>query len=118
MGRVRALGSARQGTEETSRLRFTSLALAPLTLGFVWLVLSLLHKDYNGARAELGEPIPAILVLLFVLTGVYHMQIGMRSVIRDYIHGGAAEWALIANVFFSAVVGLACVYALLRIGFV
>ena len=58
-------------------------------------------------------------MLLFVLVGVYHMQLGMRSVILDYLHGHAREWALIANICSSpARSALACVYAVLRIGFV
>jgi len=98
-------------------MHLTSLALVPLTFAFVWLVLSLLHKDYNGARAELAEPIPAIVLLLFVMAGVYHMQMGMRSVILDYLQGHAREWAIILNAFFAAALGLACVYAILRISF-
>jgi len=100
------------------RLRLTSLALVPLTIAFVWILLTLLAKDYNGARAELSEPLPALLVLMFVLAGVYHMTIGMRSVIVDYLHGAAREWALTANTLFCGALGLACVYAILRIGFV
>jgi succinate dehydrogenase / fumarate reductase membrane anchor subunit len=118
LGRVRFLGSARLGAEESWRMQLTSVALVPLTLAFVWLVLSLLHKDYNGARAELAEPFPAIVLLLFVLVGVYHMQVGMRSVILDYLHGHAREWALIANAFFAVALGLTCFYAVLRISFV
>ena len=118
LGRVGYLGSARSGVRDDWFMRLTSVALVPLTIAFVWLLLSLLSKDYNGARAELGSPGPAILVLLFVLAGVYHMQLGMRSIILDYVGGHAREWALIANLFFCAAVGLACVYAVLRIGFV
>jgi succinate dehydrogenase / fumarate reductase membrane anchor subunit len=118
LGQVRWLGAAHFGTEEAQRLRLTSIALVPLTITFVWIVLSLLSKDYNGARAELGEPLPALLVLMFVLAGVYHMAIGMRSVIADYIHGKGREWALTINSLFCLALGLACVYALLRIGFV
>jgi len=118
LGRVRWLGAAHFGTEEAQTLRLTSIALVPLTIAFVWLLLSLLSKDYNGARAELGEPLPALLVLTFTLAGVYHMAIGMRSVIADYVHGLTREWALMANNLFAAALGLACVYALLRIGFV
>jgi succinate dehydrogenase / fumarate reductase membrane anchor subunit len=118
LGRVRFLGSAHLGADETARLRLTSIALVPLTIGFVWLMLFLLHKDYNGVRAELGQPGPAVLMLLFVLAGVYHMQIGMRSVIVDYIHGHAREWALTANTLFAFALGLSCIYAVLRIGFV
>ena len=118
LGRVRLLGSAHLGTEETARLRLTSIALVPLTFGFVWLVLSLLHKDYNGVRAELGQPLPAIVLLLFILAGAYHMQIGMRSVIEDYVQGRARDWALLVNAFFAVAMGVTCIYAILRIGFV
>ena len=60
LGRVRWLGSARLGAEDNWRMRVTSLALVPLSLAFVVLVLTLLHKDYNGARAAMGEPLPAV----------------------------------------------------------
>ena len=118
LGRVRFLGSARLGAEDNWRMRLTSLALIPLSLAFVVIVLTLLHKDYNSARAEMGEPLPAVLVLLFVLAGVYHTELGMRTVISDYVHGHAREWALIANTCVAVSLGLACVYAVLRIGFV
>ena len=118
LGRVRFLGSARTGTTEAWLIHLTSLALVPLTLGFVWLLLDLLRKDYNGVRAELGKPLPAIVLLLFILAGVYHMQIGMKSVILDYLHGHVREWALIANAFFAVALGMVCIYAVLRIGFV
>ncbi|MGD0561538.1 MAG: succinate dehydrogenase, hydrophobic membrane anchor protein [Roseiarcus sp.] len=118
LSRVRYLGSARVGAEENWLQHVTSVALIPLTIAFAWLVLTLLHKDYNGVRAELGRPLPAIVLVLFVLVGLYHMQIGLRAIILDYVHGHAREWALMITAFFAAAVGLACVYAVLRIGFV
>lgn len=118
LGRVRGLGSARLGTQDNWLMRITSLALIPLSIAFVFLVLSLLHKDYHGARALMGEPLPAVIVLLFVLTGVYHTELGMRSVIVDYLQGQLREFALIANSCAAVSLGLACVYAVLRIGFV
>ena len=117
LGRVRFLGSARMGTNDAWLVHLTSVALVPLTIGFVWLVLDLLHKDYNGVRAELGRPIPAVLLLAFILTGVVHMEFGMRSIIVDYIGGQSRAWALAANALFAALLALACVYATLRIGF-
>src|SRR5271155_296967 len=113
LGRVRFLGSARLGAEESWLMRVTSTALVLLTIAFVWLVLSLLHKDYNGVRAELGQPIPAVVILLFVIVGIYHTQIGMRSVILDYVQGQAREWVLMINSFLAAALGLACIYAVL-----
>ncbi len=117
LGRVRFLGSARRGTNDAWLIHITSLALVPLTVGFVWLMLDLLHKDYNGVRAELGHPVPAILLLAFILCGIVHMELGMRSVIVDYISGQSRMWALAANTCFAALLALACLYATLRVAF-
>jgi succinate dehydrogenase membrane anchor subunit len=117
LGRVRFLGSARMGTTDAWFVHLTSIALVPLTVGFVWLVLDMLRKDYNGVRAELARPLPAILLLAFILAGIFHMELGMRSVIVDYIGGQARAWALVVNTLFAALLALACVYATLRIAF-
>src|SRR5271169_1925661 len=105
------------GTTEAWLVHLTSVALVPLTLGFVYLMLDLLRKDYNGVRAELGRPIPAILLLAFILAGIVHMELGMRSIIVDYINGQSRAWALAANTLLAALLALACVYATLRIAF-
>ena len=117
LGRVRFLGSARVGTTEARLVHLTSVALVPLTIGFVCLMLDLLRKDYNGVRAVLTRPIPAILLLAFILAGIVHMELGMRSIIVDYISGQSRAWALAANALFAALLALACIYAALRIGF-
>jgi succinate dehydrogenase / fumarate reductase, membrane anchor subunit len=117
LGRVRFLGSARTGTTDAWFVHLTSVALVPLTVGFVWLILDMLREDYNGVRAELARPIPAVLLLAFILAGIFHMELGMRSVIVDYIGGQSRAWALVANTLFAALLALACVYATLRIAF-
>ena len=117
LGRVRFLGSARTGTMDAWLVHLTSVALVPLTLGFVWLMVDLLRKDYNGVRAELTRPVPAILLLAFIFAGIVHMELGMRSVIVDYIGGQSRAWALAANTCFAALLALACLYATLRVAF-
>ena len=86
MSRVRFLGSAKSGTADAWAMRITSVALVPLSIAFVAIVLSLPGKDYAAVRAELGHPLAAILMLLFILSGVFHMKLGMQSIIDDYVH--------------------------------
>ena len=117
LSKVRFLGSARMGTNEAWLIHLTSLALVPLTISFVWLMLDLLRKDYNGVRVELTHPIPAILLLAFIFAGIVHMELGMRSLIVDYIGGQSRAWALAANTCFAALLVLACLYATLRVAF-
>lgn len=116
--RVRFLGSARSGTADAWAIRVTSVMLVPLSIAFVSVVLSLLGKDHAAVRAELGHPIPAILMLFFILATVFHMKLGMQSIIDDYVHDmHLKEWSLIANLVFSISIGLACVYAMLKLSF-
>ena len=117
LGRVRFLGSARSGAADSWLMRLTSLALFPLTIAFVWIILELVNRDYNGVRAELSHPLPAILLLAFVVAGIAHMELGMRSIIVDYVGGPARAWALLANTCFSSLLALACIYATLRLAF-
>jgi succinate dehydrogenase / fumarate reductase membrane anchor subunit len=116
--KIRYLGTARSGSGASWAMHVTSVALMPLAIAFVWTLASLIHKDYAQARAELGSPVPAILMLLFIGASIYHMKLGMQAIIDDYVHDSHLKsWALIANLFFSIVVGLACVYSLLKISF-
>jgi succinate dehydrogenase / fumarate reductase membrane anchor subunit len=116
--RASYLGSARRGSQDVWLIHVTAVALIVLASGFVLMLLTLLSKDYNGVRAELGHPFPALLTLLFALVATFHMHLGMRSIILDYVDGHAREWALIANICFAGAVALACAYAVLRIGFI
>ncbi len=113
-----AQSAAKAATADAWRMRVTSIALVPLAIGFVCVILKLIGKDYAAAHAELGHTAPALLILLFLLAGIIHMKIGMQSIIDDYVH--AARWkeaALMGNLFFSVVIGMACVYAVLKISF-
>jgi succinate dehydrogenase / fumarate reductase membrane anchor subunit len=83
---VRHLGSARDGLREWQVQRWTALALIPLGLYFVASLLWLATSDQVTAAAWLASPIPALLVILFVLAALAHALIGLRSVFDDYVH--------------------------------
>jgi len=119
MSKVRYLGSARSGTRHMMHTRLTAAALLPLSIIFVCIVVSLVGKDYNTVRAALGNPFVSIVILLFLLAGIYHMMLGMQMIIEDYIYGEhTKQWSLTANTCFAIAVGLACAYAVLRLSFV
>ena len=116
LARVRGLGSAKDGTGHFWWIRVTSVLLAFLTIHSVGLAVGLIGVDYATARAALGRPINAIPLLLLILAGVYHMWLGMQVIIEDYVHseGPKVLW-LMLNWIFSAVVGLTCVFAVLKL---
>ena len=116
--KVRYLGAAHSGTGAARIMHLTSLALMPLSIAFVWTLVRLSRMDYAAARAELGKTVPAILMILFVGASLWHMKVGMQSIIDDYVHGRhAKEAALVANTFLAVLVAACCFYAVLRMSF-
>lgn len=118
LGRVRGLGAAKSGTGHFWLQRLTAVSNLPLAVVFVGVVAALSGSSHAGAVALLGNPLVAILMLLFVLSATIHMRIGMQVVIEDYVHGELAKLAaLMANTFFAIVIGLSAAFALLKISF-
>jgi succinate dehydrogenase / fumarate reductase membrane anchor subunit len=118
LGRVRGLGSAKAGTEHFWRQRVTAAANLILIVVFVVLLLVLQAGSYADVRAALANPLVSILMVGMVISGVWHMKIGMQVIIEDYLHVETVKiLALVANTFFCGAVGLACVIALLKIAF-
>ena len=117
LSRVTGLGAARSGTEHFWRQRLTGLANVPLTIGLVVIVVMLIGKPYPQAIAILSHPLAALILLAAVISAAVHMRIGMQVIIEDYVHSdGLKVLALFANTFFSFAIGLAGVYAILKIG--
>jgi len=84
--RVSQLGSARDGLREWRLQRLTAVALIPLGLCFAASLLWLASSDQATAAAWLASPVPALLVMFFVLAGLAHALVGLRSVLLDYVH--------------------------------
>jgi len=118
LSRVRGLGSAKSGTEHFWRQRLTAIANIPLVLFFVISIVILAGSDHAGFVAYMSNPIVAILMLLMIVSALYHMCLGMQVIIEDYIHSeGLKVIALLGNTFFSIAVGVGCVFAILKLSF-
>lgn len=116
--RVRGLGAAHSGTQHFWHQRVTSVAGIPLTIALLIIGIALLGRSHAAAVQILGSPIVAIIMLLFIINMAYHMWIGMQEIILDYVHEDKLKLlALMANTFFVFAIGLACVFALLKLSF-
>jgi succinate dehydrogenase / fumarate reductase membrane anchor subunit len=116
LGRVRALGASHSGTTDFWRQRVTAVALTLLIVPVIVIVLMLLGRNQAGAAQILGSLPIAMILLLFIVASVWHMKIGMQVVIEDYVHNEKLKLAsIMANGFFSALVALASVYAILKL---
>ncbi len=118
LGKVRGLGSAREGGEHWLTERATSIAL--LLLG-VWLIASLLflpRLDHRTLAEWLRSPVAAVPMALFVIIAFRHALDGMKTVVDDYVHDGGNRFAVNLILLFAAVAGGAtALFALARIAF-
>ena len=116
LGRVRGLGSARSGTTHWWRQRLTALALLPLIIWFVIGLVSHVGAEHAVVVAWIATPLNAALLVLLLTAGFWHVQLGGRVIIEDYIHGeGLKIFSVVALNFATIAVGLACVLAVLKL---
>jgi succinate dehydrogenase / fumarate reductase membrane anchor subunit len=114
LARVRGLGAARKGTDHFVAQRVTAIALVALVLWFVWAIAVHAGATYTASAAFLSNPVNATLMLLLVLTGIYHLMVGLQVVIEDYTSEATRLVLLLANRFACAVVALGCTVAILK----
>jgi len=118
LAKVRGLGSAREGTGHFWRQRLTAIANIPLTLFFVGFLIALNGAGYAEVRAALANPFVALVLALVLISGLIHMRLGMQVIIEDYITCEGLKLATIAlNTFFTVAVGVASIFALLKLAF-
>ena len=116
--KVEGLGTAREGTLHFWRQRLTGIANIPLTLFFVGFLVVMNGAGYAEIRAALANPFVALLLVLMLVSVLYHMRLGMQVIIEDYVHAEGSKLALLVlNTFFTAVVGVVSIFALLKLAF-
>jgi succinate dehydrogenase / fumarate reductase membrane anchor subunit len=116
LGRALGLGSAKEGVEHWWLQRITAVALVPLSLWFVIAIIRLVGADIDSVRDWVGNPLPAILLVLLLFATFYHASLGLQVVIEDYIHGGLTKLGLVIIVrlacFAFAVAGIFAVVSM------
>lgn len=116
LGQVRGLGSAKDGTGHFWMQRLTAIALVPLSVWLAFAALGLVGAGHAEVVAWLQQPVPAILMLLLIATGFYHLKLGVQVIIEDYVHGEAFKLVSQIVVTLGCVaLGVAGAFAVLKI---
>ena len=118
LGKVRGLGSAREGGDHWLAERVSSVALLLLTAWFVASLLFLPELSQRTLVEWLRNPSGAVPMAIFVVTAFWHGLDGMKAIVDDYVEGEASRWALNTLFLFLAVAGASlALFALGRIAF-
>lgn len=118
LARVRGLGSAHEGAHHWWAQRVTGVALVPLLLWFVWALSGLLGADLAAMRAWMSTGQNAVLLILLIIAGFHHAQLGLQVVIEDYVHAEGVKTVSIMLVKLAAVfLGALNIFAVLKLVF-
>jgi succinate dehydrogenase / fumarate reductase membrane anchor subunit len=116
IARARGLGSAREGGRHWWEERLSSVACLLL---YVWLLVSLLTLPELGHRSVtewLRSPLAAVPMLLLVLATFWHLHMGLKVVIEDYVHDEGNKFLALLLLAFAAWAGAAfAAFAVLKI---
>lgn len=113
---ARGLGSAKDGVGHWWAQRLTAIALVPLTLWFVYVLLSMNGLGYDDARYWIASPVVAVTLVLYLAVLFYHSQLGLQEVVEDYVHHEGLKLATLVLLKFAHVVlAVAAIFAVLKI---
>ena len=117
LSRARGLGAAKSGVHHWTAERVTSVALVPLTLWFIYSLLSLGHASHEAVLAWASGPITLVLMITLVGMTFYHMQLGLQVVLEDYVRHDANKLIAIYLMKGAAILlAIASIVAILKIG--
>ncbi len=117
LGRVRGLGSAKEGAHHWWQQRLTA---GSNFLLMSWLLISIARQpayDYTTMRLWLESAWVAIPMALLVLSVFWHFRMGLQVVIEDYQHDASRVVFMVALNFFVVALGGTAIFAILKIAF-
>lgn len=95
--------------------RLTAVALVPLSLWFVFQVVTLAGASHAQAAAWLVVPLNAVLMLLLLGALIWHSMLGLQVVVEDYVHTAWVKLTVLGALKFAHfVVGVVAVVAIAR----
>lgn len=102
LGKVKGLGSAKEGVAHWWAQRVTAIALVPLAVWFVINIVRGVHSELF-VLSFITSPLNALLTIFFIGAALYHGALGMQVVIEDYVHCKARKLVLLLLVQFVTI---------------
>ena len=118
LGKVRGLGSAKSGTDHFWHQRVTAMANLPLVIYLVYFIISHLGAPRADVVASIKNPLCAVTLCLAMISILWHMRLGLQTVVEDYVHSEGKKLATLLIINFATLfLGATALYAILKMSF-
>lgn len=108
LSKAKGLGAAHHGVGHWWWQRVTAVAIVPLSLWFMYaLVTLMLTPDVVKVAEWLASPVNALVMALLIIAGFFHAKLGVQVVIEDYVHSPASKYTLLLLNTFICFLGVA-----------
>ncbi|MGR3984152.1 MAG: succinate dehydrogenase, hydrophobic membrane anchor protein [Gammaproteobacteria bacterium] len=98
--------------------RATALALAPLSVWFVFSILGRIDDAQHAAAAWVAQPGVAAALCVYLIAAFAHAQLGLQVIAEDYIASDNARGkSVLALGVINTLAAAAAIFAVLRIAF-
>ncbi|MCR2833629.1 succinate dehydrogenase, hydrophobic membrane anchor protein [Parerythrobacter lacustris] len=96
LGKVRGLGSSHHGAHHWLVQRFTAVGNLVLMLWLLGSFILLPDLSYATVAGYLAKPVPAVAMMLLIVSLFWHARLGLQVVIEDYVHETGTRFGVIA----------------------
>lgn len=116
LGRVRGLGSAKQGAHHWWTQRLTAAGNLLLVSWFVFSLIRLPNLSHAVVVDWLSAPLVAIAMILLSANVFWHIRLGLQVVVEDYIRNEASKLGMIVLInFFAVGAGAIAIFSIAKI---
>jgi len=116
LGRALGSGSAHSGAAHWWAERVSAVLLVPLTLWFIFAMVSLLGAKQQEVANYIAVPLHAGMFLALIALTFHHGAMGLQVVFEDYVHALARRQIYILTVkFLALVLGLTAAASVIKL---
>lgn len=118
IGRVRGLGSAKEGAHHWLAQRYTAAGNLLLVLWLLFSLASLPGLDHDSVVTWIANPLVAVPMMLMLVSIFWHLRLGMQVMLEDYVHDKGLAFLSMLLLNFYAIGGAAAgIFAIAKIAF-
>ena len=117
IGRVRGLGSAKEGAHHWLHQRMTAGSNFLLMTWFMISIARLPAYDYGTVRTWLSSGWVALPMALLILSVFTHFRMGLQTVIEDYQHDESRFVMLVLRNAWAYGLGALAIFSILKVAF-